>query len=134
MHYSANYYPQVNGLDESTNKNLIRILKKVVIESQRSWHIALPNALCADRVTPKNSLGVSPYTLVYGNEIILRLNILLPSSQLAQASRGSSNDILQARINTLLKLEESRSKYKERFKHQEEILKRCFDKHKSGNK
>ena len=36
LHYSANYYPQVNGLDESTNKNLIRILKKTVIETQRS--------------------------------------------------------------------------------------------------
>ena len=28
LHYSANYYPQGNGLAESTNKNLIRILKR----------------------------------------------------------------------------------------------------------
>ena len=66
LHYSANYYPQGNGLAESTKKNLIRNLKKTMIENQRSWHLALPNALWADRVTPKNSLGVSPYTLVYG--------------------------------------------------------------------
>ena len=66
LHYSANYYPQGNGLAESTNKNLIRILKKTVIENQRSWHLALPNALWADRSTPKNFLGVSAYTLVYG--------------------------------------------------------------------
>ena len=71
LHYSANYYPQGNGLAESTNKNLIRILKKTVIENQRSWHTSLPNALWADRVTPKNSLGVSHYTLVYGKEAIL---------------------------------------------------------------
>ena len=45
LHYSANYYPQGNGLVESTNKNIIRILKKKVIENQRSWHIALPNSL-----------------------------------------------------------------------------------------
>ena len=31
LHYSANYYPQGNGLEESMNKNLIRILKKIVI-------------------------------------------------------------------------------------------------------
>ena len=86
LHYSADYYPQGNGLAESTNKNLIRILKKIVIENQRSWHTVLPNALWEDRVTPKNSLGVSPYTLVYGKEAILPPNILLPSSQLAQAS------------------------------------------------
>ena len=33
FHYFANYYPQGNGLAESTNKNLIRILKKTVIEN-----------------------------------------------------------------------------------------------------
>ena len=33
FHYSANYYPQGNGLAESSNKNLIRILKKIVIEN-----------------------------------------------------------------------------------------------------
>ena len=60
LNYYANYYPQGNGLVESTNKNIIRILKKTVIENQRSWHITLPNALWADRVTPKNSLSVSP--------------------------------------------------------------------------
>ena len=102
----------------------------MVIENQRSWNIALPNALWADRVTPKKSLGVSPYTLIYGKETISLPNILLPSSQLAQASRGSNSDVLQAQINTLLKLEKSRSKSKERFKHQQEIVKRWLDKQK----
>ena len=31
LHYSANYYQQENGFAKSTNKNLIRILKKKVI-------------------------------------------------------------------------------------------------------
>ena len=39
LHYSANYYPQGNGLAESTNKNMIRILKKNVIENQRRFSI-----------------------------------------------------------------------------------------------
>ena len=77
-------------------------------------------------------MGASPYTLVYGKEAILPPNILLPSSQLAQASHGYGSEILQARINTLLKLEESRLKSKERFKQQQEIVKRWFDKRKSG--
>ena len=105
MHYSANYYPQGNGLAESTNKNLIRILKKTVIENQRSWHSVLPNALWADRVTPKSVIGVSPYTLVYGKEAILPPNIMLPSSIIAQESKGSENKVLQMRICNLLKAE-----------------------------
>ena len=84
------------------NKNLIRILKKTVIENQRSWDLALSNALWADRVTPKNSLGVSPYTLVYGKEVILPPNIMLPFSIIAQYSRGIDNEILQIRIYNLL--------------------------------
>jgi len=31
--YSSNYYPQGNGVAESTNKNLVRILKKIVVEN-----------------------------------------------------------------------------------------------------
>ena len=111
LHYSTNYYQQGNGLAESTNKNLIRILKKTIIENQRSWNLALPNALWTDRVTPKNSLGVSPYILLYGKEVILPPNIMLPSSIMAQESRGTDNEIL--RIYNLLKAEESRSKARE---------------------
>ena len=103
LHYSANYYPQGNGFAESTNKNLIRILKKTIIENQRSWHLALPNALWADRITPKNSLGVSPYTLIYGKEVILPPNILLPYSIIAQEYRGTDNEILQIKIYNLFK-------------------------------
>ena len=134
LHYFANYYPQGNGLAESTNKNLIRILKKTMIENQRIWHLALPNALWADRVTSKNSLGVSPYTLVYGKEAILPPNIMLPSSIIAQESRGTDNEILQIRIYDLLKVEESRSIAKECFKDQREVVKWWFDKHKSRKK
>ena len=72
----------------------------------------MPNALWVDRVTPKNSLGVSPYTLVYEKEAIVPPNIMLASSIIAQESRGTDNEILQIRIYNLLKAEESRSRAK----------------------
>ena len=34
--YSTNYYPQGNGVAESTNKNLVRILNKTVMDNQRN--------------------------------------------------------------------------------------------------
>jgi hypothetical protein len=64
--YSTNYYPQGNGVVESTNKNLLLIIKKTVVENQRDWHTTLDTVLWADRVTPRISLGTSPYFLVYG--------------------------------------------------------------------
>ena len=94
----------------------------------------LPNALWADRVTPKNSLGVSPYTIVYGKESIMPPNIMLPSSIIAQEFKGTDNEILHIRIYNILKADVSRSKTKECFKHQQEVVKRWFDKHKAGKK
>jgi hypothetical protein len=62
--YSTNYYPQGNGLAKSTNKNLIKILKKTVNDNQRNWHLSLQNVIWDDRVTPKSSIGNSPFFLV----------------------------------------------------------------------
>jgi hypothetical protein len=66
LKYSANYYPQGNGLAESTNKNIIYILKRTVFDHQINWHNALQNSLWENHVTPKASIETSPYFLVYG--------------------------------------------------------------------
>ena len=83
MKYSASYYPQGDGLAESTNKNLIKIIKRTVVENHKNWHNALLNVLWDDRVTPKAVIGNSPFFLVYGREAILPPHILLPSLQLS---------------------------------------------------
>ena len=59
---------------------------------------------------------------------------MLPSSVTAQELRGSGNEVLQIRIYNLLKAKESRSKAREHFKQQQEVVKRWFDKHKAGTK
>jgi hypothetical protein len=115
LKYSTNYYPQGNGLAESTNKNIICILKRTVVDHQRNWHNALQNSLWEDRVTPKASIRTSPYFLVYGKEVVLPSNIYLPSLQLTQQSRGRECPVIQSHINTLLNLEEIRDKTKTKF-------------------
>jgi hypothetical protein len=75
--YSTNYYPQGNGVVESINKNLVRILKKMVADNQRNWHNLLHNDLWANRVTPKEAIGNSSYFLVYGQEAILSNRLYL---------------------------------------------------------
>jgi hypothetical protein len=74
LKYSANYYPQGNGLAESTNKNLIRIIKRTIDQNQRNWHKSLIFSLWADRITQKASIGTSPFNLVYGKEAIIPSN------------------------------------------------------------
>jgi transposase InsO family protein len=80
MGQSSNYYPQGNGLTESTNKTLIQILKKTVDKNQKNWHLKLTDALWERIMTPKDSTGMPLYTLVYGKgtkmSIRLELNAL----------------------------------------------------------
>ena len=58
---------------------------KMVATHHKNWHTHLFDALWEERVTPKASIGNSPYYLVYGKEAILPSNILLPLLQLAQS-------------------------------------------------
>lgn len=37
MKHSSNYYPQGNDLAESSNKKLMRIIKKIVGENKKNW-------------------------------------------------------------------------------------------------
>ena len=86
------------------------------------------------RVTPRNSLGTSPYFLVYGKEAILHPNINLPSLHLTQSSHGRSSNFLQTWIDTLLKLKEEINKAKEKIHIHHERIKRWLDKHVVGDK
>jgi hypothetical protein len=115
LKYSTNYYPQGNGVVESTNKKLLRIIKKTVAKYHRDLHISLDAILWEDRATPRISLGTSPYFLVYGKEAILPQNICLPSLQLVQSSHGQSSNFLQCRIDALLKSRRKGTKLKKHF-------------------
>jgi transposase InsO family protein len=111
LNTSSNYYPQGNGLAESTNKNLIRIIKRTLQENKRDWHSKLKSALWLDRITPKNIIGTSPYVLVYGKEAKLPISTKFPSLQLAdQLVLFEVNDPLKLRYIKLQELEEERTK------------------------
>jgi transposase InsO family protein len=64
--HSTPYYPQGNGLVESSNKSLIKIIKKLLEDNKKAWDSKLEFTLWADGITKKRSLGVSPFHLVYG--------------------------------------------------------------------
>ena len=133
IRYSTNYYPQGNVLVESTNKNLLKILKRSIAEHHRNWHTVLYQALWADRVTPKSSIGNSPLFLVYGIEAILPPNLFLPLLQLAQVVQEIECSSFEERINMLLKLEEERENAKRHFMKHQQIVKSWFDCGSSSN-
>eukprot|EP00253_Pinus_taeda_P026856 PITA_26856 len=134
LKYSANYYPQGNGLAESTNKNLIKIIKRTIEQNHRNWHKSLVFALWADRVTHKASIGTSPFNLVYGKEAILPTNLVLPSLALVQFIEEAPSSSIQLRYDQILKLEEEREKAKDTHAKHQQIIKAAFDSASSGSK
>ena len=100
LKYSENYYPQGNGLAESTNKNLI----KIIDQNQKNRHKSLIFSLWADRITHKASIGTSPFNLVYGKEVVIPSNLALPSLALVQFIEENPSSSIQLRFDQILKL------------------------------
>lgn len=63
------YYPQGNGLAESSDKSSINIIKKLLEANKNNWKRKLINSLWEDRVSSKKSLGLSHFQIVYGVDI-----------------------------------------------------------------
>jgi hypothetical protein len=125
---SSAYYPQGNGQAESTNKNLVRIIKRLIEDKPRQWHTLLTYALWADRTTTKVSIGCTPFHLVYGQESILPTDIELSSLRLMlQVEELNSSDVSQ-RMNALLGLEVQRTFALDNIRRRQHIVKRYFNK------
>jgi IS30 family transposase len=66
---SSPYYAQANGQAESSNKTLIKLIKKKIEENPKRWHEVLSEALWAHHISKHNAIKVTPFELVYGKKI-----------------------------------------------------------------
>ena len=76
---STTYYPAVNSLAEAFNKTIRKLLKKFVSKSQCDWDDKLGEYLWAYRTTVRTPTKATPFSLVYGCEVVLLLEIQIPS-------------------------------------------------------
>ena len=76
--HSTAYHPQGNGLAESSNKSLVNIIKKLLEINKKGWHKKLLNALWADQLSQKKSIGMSPFELVYGVDTVFPTSLAVP--------------------------------------------------------
>lgn len=105
---STPYHPQANGQAKSTNKVLIRILKKIVLENRSDWDDKLDSALWSLRTAYKVATGMTPFKLVYGIEAVVPMEYVIPSLRLTVHHRLNPKESILHRQRELLKLEEDR--------------------------
>jgi hypothetical protein len=75
---SSPYRPKMNGAVEVANKNVKKIIQKMIFTS-KDWHEMLPFALHMYCTAVQTSIGATPYTLVYGMEAVMPLEVEIHS-------------------------------------------------------
>ncbi|XP_075103471.1 uncharacterized protein LOC142178049 [Nicotiana tabacum] len=89
---STPYHSVANGQAESTNKVIINNLKKKLEESKGKWPEVLPGVLWAYRTKAKISTGGTPFSLVYGVEALIQVEVGESSTRYIQATEESNEE------------------------------------------
>ena len=96
-------------------------------DDKKTWNKKLTNALWAERLTTKKSIGTSPYELVYGMEEVFPSSLGVPVMKLLQEAQVEPNDI-QRIIKQNIHLQQTREEVYNRAQVLQEKLKKIFDK------
>ena len=101
----STYHPQCNGQVESTNKTLVKVLKKIVKANKKDGDQKLESALWAFQTSYKVAIGMTPFKMTYGLEAIVPMEFLVTSLRLAVQEKLPMEESKEHRIQKLLKLE-----------------------------
>eukprot|EP00253_Pinus_taeda_P036562 PITA_36562 len=81
--------------------------------NRKNWEEKLKDALWAYRITWKNTIGFTPYQLVYGKEVMLPIEFQIHTFKMDTDLGIDLNEAQQERIQQLNQLDEMRQKAKE---------------------
>ncbi|XP_052735520.1 uncharacterized protein LOC128197506 [Vigna angularis] len=106
-HNSSPYRPKMNGAVEAANKNIKKIVQKMVV-TYKDWHEMLPFALHGYRTSVRTSTGATPFSLVYGMEAVLPFEVEIPSLRVLMETKLEEAEWVQTRFDQLNLIEEKR--------------------------
>ncbi|GAU43336.1 hypothetical protein TSUD_398810 [Trifolium subterraneum] len=106
-HNSSPYRPQMNGAVEAANKNIKKIVQKMVV-TYKDWHEMLAFALHGYRTSVRTLTGAIPFFLVYGMEAVLPVEVEIPSMRVLMENELAEAEWCQNRYDQLNLIEEKR--------------------------
>ncbi|XP_075103782.1 uncharacterized protein LOC142178346 [Nicotiana tabacum] len=121
---SAPYHPADNGQVESTNKVINSNLKKRLEESKGKWPEVLPGLLWVYRTIAKTNIGETSFSLVYGAEALISVEIGEPSTRYTHLTEEANKE--EMRVNLDL-LEERREATLIRMAAQKQMIERYYN-------
>ncbi|XP_028097557.1 uncharacterized protein LOC114297340 [Camellia sinensis] len=100
-YFSSPAYPRSNGQAEASNKVILDGIKKRLEKAKDKWVEELPSVLWAHHTTPRRSTGETPFTLCFGTQAIIHLEIGLPTLK-SKVFNMRHNDMMLALDLTLI--------------------------------
>jgi hypothetical protein len=101
------YNARANGIVENGHLSLSAILAKTNGGQAKGWMIRLPFALLVDRTTIRKSHGRTPFSLVYGYEPVLPIEIDVPIWRTIEWNAiHAAEDLFEARLKVLERRQE----------------------------
>ncbi|XP_070013301.1 uncharacterized protein [Nicotiana sylvestris] len=104
---STPYRPKANGAIEAANKNIKKILRKMV-QGSRQWHEKFPFALLGYRTIVRTSEGETPYLLVYGTEAVIPAEVEMTSLRIVVEVEIDDDEWVKTRLEQLSLIDEKR--------------------------
>ncbi|KAL5573395.1 hypothetical protein UlMin_022992 [Ulmus minor] len=99
--FSSPANPKSNGQVEAVNKTIKQTLKKKLEKSKGAWVDELPLVLWAYRTSFRAATGETPFSLAYGVEAVIPIEISLPTFRVDNFDE-ENNDVLLALATDLL--------------------------------
>ncbi|XP_060194980.1 uncharacterized protein LOC132624178 [Lycium barbarum] len=103
--HSTAYWPQMNGALEDANRNIKKILRKMIY-NYKDWHEKLPYALLGYCTTARTLIGATPYLLVYGIEAVISAEVELSSLRIIQEAELDDAEWIRRRYEQLALIDE----------------------------
>ncbi|GKU90944.1 hypothetical protein SLEP1_g4883 [Rubroshorea leprosula] len=103
---STPHYAQANGQAEASNKIVINLLEKMVDDNLRCWHELLSDTIWAYRTSQRSSTKVTPFSLTYGHDVVLPMELSARSLRIAIQHGLTFGEYNEAMILELEDLEE----------------------------
>ena len=130
--YSTPYYPPANGLAEAFNKTIMKILKKMVTKNKKDWDKRLLEALWTYRTPHRTATRATPYSLVYGTEAIIPMEVQVESLRVALRNSLTNERNAELRMVELDALDEKRLVAQQRLEMYQKHISTAYDKRVRG--